>query len=338
MGTAISVDVRDGGFGADALDDVFAWFRRVDDIFSTYRADSQISRLGRGEMTVADCDPDVTWVLDRCEEVGRSTGGFFDVWATGVLDPSGLVKGWSVEVASGMLVERGSVNHCINAGGDIRLRGEPEPGRPWHTGIAHPLVPGRLTVVVTGRDMAVATSGTAERGRHVIDPRDGRPADALASVTVVGSELTMTDAVATAAFAMGLDAPGWLEHLEEHDAYVIDAGGHVWWTAGFARHAPALVGSPRPARAALTADLDMVSRGRCCHPPLARLRRPRPRPQPAGHSGHVGGVRLPGGVGRRLVGPPARRPGQSRLLGRFEPPGLFAEQPDQVHGRVRARR
>jgi thiamine biosynthesis lipoprotein len=195
---------------------------------------------------VADCDPDVGWVLERCEELRQDTGGYFDCWASGMLEPSGFVKGWSVEVASGMLVERGSTNHCINAGGDIRLRGEPEPGRSWHAGIAHPLERRALTVVVEGTDLAVATSGTAERGLHVIDPLTGRPAAALASVTVVGPELTVTDAYATAALAMGLDAPRWLMSLPDHDAYVIDAGGHVWWTTGFIRHAPALGCRPQP--------------------------------------------------------------------------------------------
>ena len=171
MGTAISIDVRDVGLSRGDLDDVFAWFRLVDETFSTYKDHSQISRLACGEITVADCDPDVGWVLERCEELRRDTGGYFDCWASGTLEPSGFVKGWSVEMASGLLVERGSSNHCINAGGDIRLRGEPELGRPWHVGIAHPLERGALTVVVEGTDLAVATSGTAERGPHVIDPQ-----------------------------------------------------------------------------------------------------------------------------------------------------------------------
>lgn len=246
MGTAISVDVRDVNISPSALDDVFAWFRRVDETFSTYKENSPISRLGRGEITVAGCDPDVGWVLDRCEEIRKATGGYFDCRASGRLDPSGLVKGWSVEVASAMLVERGSANHCINAGGDIRLRGEPEPGRLWHAGIAHPLEPSALTVIVAGTELAVATSGTAERGRHVIDPMTGQPAAALASVTLVGPALTLTDAYATAALAMGLDAPCWLMTLPDHDGYVIDAGGHVWWTEGFIRHAPALATVPQP--------------------------------------------------------------------------------------------
>lgn len=246
MGTAISVDVRDAGVGPSELIEVFEWFRRVDQIFSTYKEDSQISRLGRGEITVTDCHPDVGWVLERCEQVRRASGGYFDCMATGTLDPSGLVKGWSVEVASAMLVEVGSANHCINAGGDIRFRGEPQPGRPWHAGIVHPLEQGALTVVVVGRDLAVATSGIAERGLHVVDPRTGRAANALASVTLVGPELTLTDAYATAALAMGLDAPSWLVGLADHEAYVIDAGGHVWWTDGFARYAPALATTAPP--------------------------------------------------------------------------------------------
>jgi len=246
MGTAISVDVRDPRVRRDALDDVFAWFRRVDETFTTYNAESQVSRLGRGEIDIADCDACVGWVLERCEELRLATDGFFDAWASGALDPSGLVKGWSVEVASSMLVERGSTNHCINAGGDIRLRGVPEAGRAWRAGIGHPLAPGRLTVVIEGTDLAVATSGTAERGLHVIDPHTGRPAAALASVTVLGAELTLTDAYATAAMAMGLDAPKWLATLPDHDAYVIDARSHVWWTAGLPRHAPTLATTPQP--------------------------------------------------------------------------------------------
>ncbi|HSS10339.1 MAG TPA: FAD:protein FMN transferase [Acidimicrobiales bacterium] len=103
-----------------------------------------------------------------------------------------------------------------------------------------------LTTVVAGRDFAVATSGTSERGLHVIDPRAGRPAADLASVTIVGPELTYTDAYATAAVAMGLDAPKWVMTLPAHEAYIIDATGRVWWTDGFARYAPSLADRRSP--------------------------------------------------------------------------------------------
>jgi thiamine biosynthesis lipoprotein len=83
---------------------------------------------------------------------------------------------------------------------------------------------------------AVATSGTAERGPHVIDPHSGRAALELASVTVIGADLTRADAYATAALAMGPAAPAWLSRLQDHEAYVIDAAGMVWSTPGFDRY------------------------------------------------------------------------------------------------------
>jgi thiamine biosynthesis lipoprotein len=107
-------------------------------------------------------------------------------------------------------------------------------------------VRGRLTVIVTGNDLAVATSGTAEKGLHITNPFTSRPVEALASATVIGPDLTFADSYATAAMAMGLDAPRWLARLPGYDAYLIDGGGHAWWTNGFPRHAPALANMPQP--------------------------------------------------------------------------------------------
>src|SRR5258708_6457494 len=115
-------------------------------------------------------------------------------------------QGWAVEVASEMLVRAGVADHCVNAGGDARTRGRPEAGRPWCCGIAHPLVHDALCAVIELGEGAVATSGIAERGAHVVDPHTGRAALDLASVTVVGGDLSVADAYATAALAMGLEA------------------------------------------------------------------------------------------------------------------------------------
>jgi len=245
MGTVVSVDVRglEDPAADDALRSVFSWLRFVDETFSTYKEGSEISRLGRGELPPADCSPDVRFVLDACERLRTETAGYFDSHAAGSLDPSGFVKGWSVEVASSMLADRGSTNHCINAGGDVRVRGVPEDGRMWNVGVVHPHDRSALTTVVAVRDAGVATSGTAERGAHVFDPFSHEPVTDLLSVTIVGPELAYTDAYATAAFAMGHRAPEWLATLANHESYVIDAGGFAWWTPGFVRYAPALVGS-----------------------------------------------------------------------------------------------
>jgi thiamine biosynthesis lipoprotein len=241
MGMVIGVDVRDAlepSVLETAIEEVFAWLHWVDATFSTYRPDSQISRFDRGELSLAACCADVRWVLGRCEELRTETGGYFDARANPrrALDPSGLVKGWAVERASGLLAAAGAVNHCINAAGDIRTRGEPEPGRSWHVGVVHPLHRDALCALLAVGDAAVATSGVAERGQHVFDPHTGAPVGELASVTVIAAELTHADTYATAALAMGAAAPAWLAGLVGSEALVIDPGGYAWETPGFHRY------------------------------------------------------------------------------------------------------
>lgn len=215
------------------LDEVVGWLRWVDATFSTYRTDSEISRLGRGALRVEECAPEVREVLDRCAAVQRRSDGYFTATPGGRLDPSAMVKGWAVERASAMLREAGALRHCVNGGGDVRVAGGPEPDRAWRIGVAHPLRPGELATVVTGTDLAVATSGTAERGAHILDPLTGRPAAALASMTVVGPDLTRADAYSTAAFAMGDAARDWLPSLDGFEAYAVTRDGDAWWTRGF---------------------------------------------------------------------------------------------------------
>ncbi|HEU5003958.1 MAG TPA: FAD:protein FMN transferase [Actinomycetota bacterium] len=255
MGTVVTLDVRPFGPRTDpspAVRRAFDWLHRVDAIFSTYRWDSEISRLERGDLDLAGASADVRSILARCEDLKARTGGYFDVRAVaGALDPSGLVKGWAAQQASAMLRANGVDRHCLNAGGDVAVCGGTRQ-HPWRVGIVHPLHPDALTTVVEITDGAVATSGTYERGHHIYDPHTNRPATALASVTIVGADLALADAYATAALAMGLAAPGWLAELaatEGYESYVIDAGGFAWWTPGFAGIAPGL---PPAAGAATT--------------------------------------------------------------------------------------
>src|SRR5262249_40810082 len=155
--------------------EVFGWMRAVDAQFSTFRADSEVSRLTAGELEQADVSPLLREVLDRCAALWQETNGYFDAFATGPLDPSGDVKGWAVQVASDRLLARGCVNHCLNAGGDVRVRGKSGSGEPWRIGIRHPWQADRVFAVITGTDLGVATSGVYERGHHVIDPMTGQP-------------------------------------------------------------------------------------------------------------------------------------------------------------------
>ncbi|MBV1853918.1 FAD:protein FMN transferase [Catellatospora tritici] len=235
MGTAISVDLADDAeFEVlfEGAAQAFAWFREVDERFSTYKEHSEVSRLRRGEITAAQGSADLRQVLAACADLWSETGGFFDASATGRLDPSGYVKGWSVQVASDRLTAAGLVNHCINAGGDVCVRGRPAPDRSWRVGIQHPWERGRLAWVLSVGDAAVATSGTYERGLHVVDPFTGQPAAALRSVTVVGTDLGSADAYATAAFAMGRAGIDWLAARADLEWAVIAEDGQAYRSPG----------------------------------------------------------------------------------------------------------
>jgi thiamine biosynthesis lipoprotein len=240
MGTAISLDLRDLGVSPLAVAAMFDHLRDLDARFSTYRQDSEISRLGRGEVPLDACSPDVREVLERCEALRELSGGYFDIRAhrpAGGLDPSGFVKGWAAEAAAGILDAAGARNYCLNAGGDVITRGEPEPGRSWRVGIRHPELPDKLAVVLETRDLAVATSGAYERGAHIIDPHTGKEPDGLLSFTVVGPKLSVADAYATAAYAMSRDGINWVAGRAGYAGCMITDDRRRIWTEGFARYA-----------------------------------------------------------------------------------------------------
>jgi len=237
MGTAISLELADqlpAARLAALADGVFAWLHEVDRRFSPFKPDSEVSTHGEPGATAS---PLLHSVLQRCAALWTETGGWFDVYACGRLDPCGYVKGWAVQVASDRLVAEGCANHCLNAGGDVRARGGPEPGRGWRVGIRHPWVADRVCGVVEGTDLAVATSGVYERGHHVVDPFTGRPARGLRSVTVVGTgpgaDLGTVDAYATAALAMGESGAGWLAGLSGVATAVVTDEGRMLTSAGF---------------------------------------------------------------------------------------------------------
>ena len=242
MGTAISLDLRDPGVSPAAVDAMFDHLRDIDARFSTYRADSEISRLGRGELPPEACSPDVREVLARCEALRALSHGYFDIRAhrsDGGLDPSGFVKGWAVEAAAAILDAAGARNYCLNAGGDIITSGEPEPGRSWRVGIRHPELPDLLATVLETRDLAVATSGAYERGEHIVDPHTGRSPGGLLSVTVVGPRLSEADAYATGAYAMGLSGLTWIAGIATYAGCMITTDRRRVWTPGFADYTAA---------------------------------------------------------------------------------------------------
>ena len=239
MGMVVTIDVREPFEDRGAIDTVIAWLHEVDGRFSTYRDDSEITRLGREEIHLDEVSADCRYVLDMCLELTKMTSGAFDAFTVPapngtMLDPSGFVKGWSIERAALLLEQAGATNFCINAGGDIVLRGEPRPGDAWRVGIRHPHHRQMLALALELRERsAVATSATYERGAHIIDPTTCSPTTELASATVVGPDLGLADAFATAVFVMGRGGVEWIETQPGYDAYIVTHDDMTHWSSGF---------------------------------------------------------------------------------------------------------
>jgi FAD:protein FMN transferase len=229
MGMPISLALRgrhadDAAAGA-AWAEVVAVLHEVDRVFSTYRPDSAVSRLGRGELDVADCPPEVAEVLGLGALAEQQSGGAFAVRRNGVLDPSGVVKGWAVERAAAPLHALTDTDSCLSAGGDMTCRTADPDGAPWRIGIEDPRDPSRVLAVVPVTNGAVATSGTAHRGQHLVDARTGRPPSGIASVTVLADSLTWADIDATAAYVQGQSAAAWLATRPGRTGLVVWADG-----------------------------------------------------------------------------------------------------------------
>lgn len=236
MGFPVSVDVRRPPRRIEStVDAVFELLHAADRRFSTYRPDSEVCRLRRGELSVVDCHPTVREVLALCRMFTQRSFGAFRATLPGAeLDPSGIVKGWAVQRAADLLKSAGANDFCLNAGGDVITAGEPEPGRRWQVGIRHPDRADAVCAVFAVRDAAVATSGAYERGAHIVNGNTGRPPHGLRSMTVVADDLILADGTATAAFAMGADGPGWAARQPGCLVYAVTDTGQVLRSAELA--------------------------------------------------------------------------------------------------------
>ncbi|MGW5718644.1 FAD:protein FMN transferase [Amycolatopsis sp. NPDC003865] len=208
MGTAASLHLRGPRVDSDpavepAVAAVFGHLRAADELFSTYRPDSQVSALRRGELPRREWHPWLTEVVALCEEARDRTDGYFDAALPGGFDPSGLVKGWAAERAAAHLARLPGFDHYLNVGGDITGRVGRASAPPWRVAVEDPAGRTGFLAILELRAGGVATSGSAARGAHIVDPRTGAPPRELLAVTVTGPALVWADVFATAAFARG---------------------------------------------------------------------------------------------------------------------------------------
>jgi thiamine biosynthesis lipoprotein len=230
MGMPVSVALRgrhaDTATGHRAWTAVLAQLRAVDRTFSTYRDDSIINQLDRGELDLDQCPGEVVEVLDLGREAERQSDGAFSIYLPTEggrrrLDPSGVVKGWAVERASHLLSDLDDTDFCLSAGGDMVCHTADIERPDWRIGIENPRNPRMLIAVVPIRSGAVATSGTAHRGQHLMDARTGLRVQGVASVTVIGPSLTWADIDATAAYARDVDAAAWLSGRPGRTGFIV---------------------------------------------------------------------------------------------------------------------
>ena len=233
MGMPITVHVVDDTANDESLDAVFNDFRMLDRTFSPYVLDSAVSRINRGELRLEDAGKLLNQAVDLCRLYERATGGYFSAWINGRFDPSGLVKGWAIDRACSILDRYGYCDYFVDAGGDVQTRGRNAEGGRWRVGIRHPVERDKVARVVLASGLAVATSGTYEKGEHILDPHSGKPANSWLSFTVVGPDILQADVYATACCAMGIAGLDFVARVEGYNAYAIDHELRAGYTAGF---------------------------------------------------------------------------------------------------------
>jgi thiamine biosynthesis lipoprotein len=200
MGLPISIDIP-GDDTAQAFSWAFARLRQIDNKFSTYKPNSEVSRFVRQELTEADLSPELKNIIRACRAAEKKTDGYFSAWAAGGFDPSGYVKGWAIAEAGEIIEKKGYKTYCIGAGGDILARSD--GSKEWAIGIQDPTDKAKILNKLSISNGAVATSGSYERGAHIINPKTKKPAEELLSVTITGPDIIWADVLATAIFAMG---------------------------------------------------------------------------------------------------------------------------------------
>lgn len=232
MGMPVSINIWDIDAKEEDTEKIFDYFRKIDRKFSTYKKDSEISKINEGLLGVKNASSEMKKILKLCEETKKETEGFFDIEHNGKLDPSGIVKGYTIREAGEMLKKMGYENFYVEIAGDIEFGGT-NNGKPWRTGIESPFNRMQIVKVLSLTNCGIATSGNYIRGEHIYNPKTGETADSIASVTVVADNVYDSDRFATAAFAMGERGIDFLESREGVEAYIILKNKKAVMTSGF---------------------------------------------------------------------------------------------------------
>jgi len=291
MGTRCVVELwsDDRAKGEAAIEAVFAEFRRIDALMSTYKPESELSQVNTNAARApVRISRELYDLLATSIEYSKLTRGAFDVTYASVgylydyrarvhpdeqaiaaalpgidyrhvellpestsvrfrrpgvrIDLGGIAKGHAVDRGIEVLRRLGVERAMVNAGGDTRIIGD-RLGRPWVVGIRHPDDETRIVLRIPLTDAALSTSGDYERFfeedgvryHHILDPRTGKSASKLRSVTIIAPTATRTDALTKSVFILGAaDGIAFIDTLEDVDAIAVTPEGKVLYSKGLA--------------------------------------------------------------------------------------------------------
>lgn len=215
MGTHASVDVpeckKEKVFKA-----TFDRFHEIIERFSPFKPDSELCRFQRGELSEKQLSSEMKKIKKACEEAEKITSGYFSAYFAGKFNPTGYVKGWAIAEAGRVIERHGYRTYCIGVGGDILARSDSD--KVWKIGVQDPTDKQKILDKLSISNGTVATSGSYERGGHVINPKTKEPNNELLSMTVIGPDIIWADVFATAAFAMGKKGESFVNRQEDYKA------------------------------------------------------------------------------------------------------------------------
>lgn len=241
MGTTVSLL-----FGADIevtgaeLERVKTIFSDADSRYSLYRSESELSQIASGALKLSEASENLRLMYELATSWRNATNGVFTPHrGDGVIDLSGIVKGWAIARSGEALAASGLTSWCINAGGDV-LTGGPSPIRPWTVGIVDPEDRTKLlaSVVMTEKHPAVATSGSVERGNHIWTPTAHAPGEQVpvseyVQVSVLAPDIITADVLATAIVAGGRHTMDLASSTWDVETLAVDRNGTLRVTPGF---------------------------------------------------------------------------------------------------------
>lgn len=235
MSMPVTVNIAEKNVNLKDILEVFSYLKKIDQKFSTFKKTSEISKINNGRLKKKDFSPLMKKILSLCEKTKKETNGYFEININGKLDPSGIVKGFAINESAKLLRKKGYKNFYVEIAGDVEVVGKSFE-EPWNVGIQNPFDKSKIVKKLEISNKGIATSGNYAKGEHIINPKNKKTADEIASITVIGPNIYEADRFATAAFAMGEKGIEFISFLKGFEGYMIKKDKTAVFTVDFEKY------------------------------------------------------------------------------------------------------